>query len=340
MARRSWLAQSLRTRSGIIQWLLLLGAIAFVVWILRTRGDDLKAAFDLTPQLFALISLSCFGTFMLNGIELQVLAGRFERRIPFREGMLLGLMVPTLNYLPMKTGTVLNGVIMRARYRLSLSHFTALVAGSSVIHLWIGLVCAGVALLLGGSTETGMAWLFLLGPTALVAGLIWWGRTHTTGRFDEHTSKLVRVLWRAIDGAGMIFSDGRLLSIEIAINFGLIMLWALRMYWSFAALGVEASLGDAVVVTSLSILFSRLSIIPGGIGFREAGSALGSALTGLPADAGFAASVVDRAVMLLWLLVLGVPATLYMLRLTGVGLSDALQSSSAPSEEVTADGNR
>jgi len=336
VARRSWLVQSLRTRTGVIQWLLLIGAVAFVVWILRTRGDDLKAAFDLTPRLFWLITLSCFGTFLLNGVELQVLAGRFERRIPLGEGFLLGLMVPTLNYLPMKTGTVLNGVIMKARYRLSLSHFTALVAGSSVIHLWMGLACAGVALFAGGSTQTGMAWLFVVGPTALVAGLMWWGRAHTTGRFDEHNSKMVRAAFRAIDGAGMIFSDGRLLAIEMAINLGLIMLWALRTYWSFAALGVDASLGDAVVVTSLSVLFSRLSIIPGGIGFREAGSALGSALTGLPADAGFAASVVDRAVMLLWLLVLGVPATLAMLRLTGVGLSDALQGQ--PAEGVTADG--
>jgi uncharacterized membrane protein YbhN (UPF0104 family) len=339
VSSRSWLATSLRSRTGLLQWASLIAAIGFVVWILWTRGDDLRVAFDLTPRLFVLITLSAFATFALNGIELQVLAGRFGRRIPFLEGQLLGLMVSTLNYLPMKTGTMLNGVLMRARYRLPLTHFTALVGGSSVIHLWVALACAGVALLLhpGGDQLLGIG--FIAGPTALVLGLIWWGRTHTSGRFDEHSSRIVRVMWKAIDGVGLIFADARLLAIEIVINLALIVLWALRMYWSFEALGVEATFGAAFIVTALGILFSRLSVIPGGIGFRESGSALGSALTGLSASLGFAASVIDRAVTLVWLLVVGVPATLYLLRLAGVSLDDAL-TKPAPADEGDSDSAR
>lgn len=335
MSSRSWFARSLRTRSGIIQWLLLLAAIGFVAWIIVSRGDDLKAAFELTPRLFILITLSSFATFALNGVELQVLAGRFGRKIPFHEGQILGLMVSTLNYLPMKTGTVLNGVLMRARYGLSLSHFTALVAGSSVIHLWVGLAMAGAALLLSPAGHAGWGALFLLGPSALVGGLVLWGRMRSSGRFESHDSRVVRVASRAVDGVGQIFSDGRLLAIEVAINVGLITLWALRSFWSFQALGIDASFGSVLTVTALGILFSRLSIIPGGVGFREAGAAFGSAITGLAADAGFAASVIDRAVMLFWLLLIGVPAAVYLLRITGVGLDDALRGRDGSDEEMT-----
>lgn len=333
MSSRAWLARSLRTRSGLLQWVLLIAAVGFVAWIVVTRGDDLKAAFELTPRIFILISLSSFVTFALNGLELQVLAGRFGRRIPFKEGQILGLMVSTMNYLPMKTGTVLNGVLMRARYGLPLSHFTALVAGSSVIHLWVGLSMAGGALLLGPRAHHAWGYLFLLGPSALVIALIAWGRIRRSGRFETHDSRIVRVTSRAVDGVGEIFSDARLLAIEVAINVGLITMWALRSFWSFQAIGVAASFGSVLTVTALGILFSRLSIIPGGVGFREAGSAFGSAISGLSAEVGFAASVIDRAVMLVWLLLIGVPSAVYLLRITGVSLDDAVRGPRGAVEE-------
>ncbi len=325
MSSGSWFARSLRTRSGLLQWALLLAAVAFIVWMIVTRGDDLRAAFELTPRLFILISLSCFGTFILNGIELQVLSGRFERHIPFKDAMFLGLMVSTLNYLPMKTGTVLNGVVLRSRYKLSLSHFTALIAGSSVIHLWMCGAMAGISLLIAG-TQPGWGWLFLLAPTAVVAGLMIWGRMRESGRHEGHDSRLVRVASRMVDGMGEMFSDSVLLAKDVAINIALVALWGARVYWAFESLGVQASFSQALTVTALGILFTRLSIIPGGMGLREAGAAFGSTITGLPAGVGFASSVVDRAVMLFWLLVVGVPATVYFLRLTGVSLDDAVKT--------------
>lgn len=326
MSSGTWFARSLRSRSGLLQWALLIAAVGFVAWIIVSRGDDLKAAFQLTPGIFILITLASFATFALNGIELQVLAGRFGRHIPFFEGQILGLMVSTLNYLPMKTGTVLNGVLMRARYRLPLSDFTALVAGSSVVHLWVCGVMAGVALLLGGGH---VAWglLFLLAPSAIVAILILWGRVRKTGRFEGHDNRFVRAASRAVDGVGGMFSDSALLAKDVTINVGLVTLWAARSYWSFKALGIDASFGSVLTVTALGILLSRLSIIPGGVGFREAGAAFGSAITGLSAASGFAASVIDRTVMLVWLLVVGVPASVYLLKITGVGLDDALRGS-------------
>jgi uncharacterized membrane protein YbhN (UPF0104 family) len=339
VSSRAWLARSLRSRSGLLQWALLLGAVAFVVWIIVSHREELKTVLDLTPQIFALITVSCFATFALNGIEVQVLASLFDRRIPFNEGLLLGLLVSTLNYLPMKTGTMLNGVLLRARYRLSLSHFTALIAGSSVVHLWVGLSMAGIALLLGTPQHLGLGLLFLLGPSAVVASIVVWGRMRTTGKYEAHESRFVRAASRAVDGLGELFSSGKVLALDIAINVGLVTLWAARMYWSFKAIGVSASFGEVLTVTALGILASRLSVIPGGVGFREAGAAFGSAITGLSAAAGFAASVIERAVTLIWLLLVGVPATMYFLRLTGVGLDDAIGKPS-PADAGGDDGDR
>jgi|GEM_PF-6943516 len=316
------IGSSLRSRTALLQWASVLAAVAFVAWILLTRAEELRSAFSLTLPLFAFITVSVVASFLINGIELQVLADRFGNRIPFREALLLGLMVSTLNYLPMKTGTMLNGVLMKARYKVSFGHFGALVTGSSVFFLWTAAVSAGVML----SIETGLsatAITLLLAPNVVLAALVVWGRLHPGGWLDGHRSRVVRLAGRAIDGLGLIFSSGRLLAIELVINIVLIGLNALRILWAFQALSVDASFAAATVVTSVGVFISRLSVIPGGIGFKEGGSAAGAGLVGIDAGLGLAASVVERAVSIVWLLLLGVPATLYLQRITGIDLARA-----------------
>lgn len=320
--RDSWLASTLRSRTGLLQWLSIAASVAFVAWILVTRREELAQALQITPQLFALISASALATFVVNGLELKVLAGRFGNHVPFRDSFLLGLMVSTLNYLPMKTGTMLNGVLLKVRYQVTFAHFTALVAGSSVIHLWVALVLAGSVLIAQGHDPV-LAWTFALAPTVVVAGLIVWGRRRTHGRLDAHDSRLVRAAGRAVDGMSLIFSSPRLLVIEVALNVALIALASLRTMWAFDALSSSAGFASSLVVTAVGILAARLSVIPGGIGFREGGSAAGAAFAGIPASLGLAASVIDRAVTLVWLLLLGVPAAVYLQRVTGIDLTRA-----------------
>jgi uncharacterized membrane protein YbhN (UPF0104 family) len=210
---------------------------------------------------------------------------------------------------------------MKARYNVSLPHFGALVAGSSVIHLWIALACAGTALLALGR-ETAIALMLLLVPTALVAALVAWGNLRAGGA-DDHPSRWVRGARHAVDGLGMIYGSWRLLAIEAVVNLTLVMLASLRTMWSLDALTIHPGFCVAVAVTAIGIFAARLSIIPGGIGFKEGGSAAGAAVAGLGAPIGLAASVIDRAVTLVWLLLLGVPAAWYLMRATGVHLADA-----------------
>ncbi len=320
-SRGSWVVSSLRSRSGLLQWVSIIASLAFVGWLLASRGDELRQLLSLTPLLFTLISVSALLTFVVNGIELKVLAEQFGNKIPVKDAFLLGLMVSTLNYLPLKMGTVLNGVILNVRYRLKWSHFAALVAGSSVIHLWVALTLAGIALIF---TAPGpMGWALAGIPTLVVAALVVWGRSRREGRLESHSSKFVRAAGRAVDGLGLIFSNPRLLAIETVLNLMLIGLASLRMMWSFMALSTQVTFLQALVVTSVSIFAARLSVIPGGIGFKEGGAAAGSAMAGLDAGLGLAASVMDRAVTLVWLILLGVPAAIYLQHKTGIDLDDA-----------------
>ncbi|MDY0340240.1 MAG: lysylphosphatidylglycerol synthase transmembrane domain-containing protein [Coriobacteriia bacterium] len=306
--------------AAIAQWASVIASVAFLAWIFVTRADDLKMVLSLDFGLFAFISASALCTFIINGVELQVLAGRFGGRIPFGDTMLLGLMVSTLNYLPMKAGTVINGLILRTRHRVRLADFAALTAGSSVIHLWVGAVAAGTFLLIEGR-EQALAWALVFVPTAVVVGLVAWSRQRHEGRYADHSRRSVRLLGRAVDGVGVLFGDTRLLVIDIVLNFALVMLASVRMVLAFEALSFAVPFGSAVVTTALSIVAARLSVIPGALGFKEGGAALGSSAVGIAPAVGLAASVIDRAVTLVWLVLLGVPATYYLLRTTGIHLS-------------------
>ena len=315
--------------AAIVQWVSVVVSVAFVGWVLATQADELRAVFTLDFRLFALISVSAIATFITNGVELQVLARRFGSHVPYRDTVLLGLMVSALNYLPMKAGTVINGLIMRSRHGVRLADFAALTAGSTVIHLWVGAVSAGSFLLAEGR-EPGLAWSLVLVPTLVVGALVIWGRLRNEGRYAGHGKRIVRLLGRAVDGMGVVFGDGRLLLAEVVINFALVMPASTRMALAFEALSLDVPFGSAVVATALSIIAARLSVIPGALGFKEGGAALGSSAVGIAPGVGLAASVIDRAVTLIWLLLLGVPATYYLLRATGIHLS--LSGRVVPSE--------
>lgn len=311
-----------------IQWALTLATLAVIGWVLYRRWDELTGLLDLTPRLFVLISLSAIATYVLNGIELQVLAARFGNRIPLRDTFALGLMVNVLNYLPMKTGTLVNGAVLRGRYGVRVTHFGALVVGSTVVHLWVAATLAGLFLVaIPDQAALGIA--LLAAPTAVVAALMAWGRFARPERDVAHLNVVLRFAYKAVQGMADIFGHGRLMATELVINAALIGLWSLRTYWALEALSTNATLAQSVVVSSFAIVLSRLSVIPGGLGFREGGAAAAAGAVGLTSTLGLASAVIDRAVNLVWLVIFGIPATLYVSRMTGHTLGEWLDRARA-----------
>ena len=301
----------------VFQWLLMLGtlvAIGIIVWL---RRGDFARLLSLDLTILGLMSASALATFLVNGVELQVLVAKFGTRIRFAETMRLGLMVSTLNYLPMKTGTMLLGVVMKARHKVQLTDFAALITGSSVVHLWVACTLAGVFRMLDGRIDA-LSWGLVGVPSAVLLGLVAWGWIRRDGGDRSHLPRLVRGGLRAIDGLGLIFTDPVLLTKEMLINASLVVLASLRTMWALQALSTPVGWDKAVVITAVAIFAARLSIIPGGLGFREGGAAAGALAVGLTSTLGLGSAMIDRAVNLVWLLVLGVPATLYVQRATGL----------------------
>jgi uncharacterized membrane protein YbhN (UPF0104 family) len=331
VAREGVRKRRLRSAAVVGQWVLTLGTVAAIGWIIWSRRSDFEHLLSLSMTTFWLMSASAVLTFIVNGVELQVLVRKFGTRIRFAETMRLGLMVSTLNYLPMKTGTMLLGVVMKARHKVQLTDFAALITGSSVVHLWVACTLAGTFRMVDGRFDS-FTWVLLGVPTAVLVGFVVWGRLRREGGDRAHLPRLVRAGMRAIDGLGVIFSDPVLLGKEIVINGSLVGLASLRTMWAFQALSTPVAWDKAVVITAIAIFAARLSVIPGGLGFREGGAAAGAVAMGLSSTLGLGTAMIDRAVNLVWLVLLGVPATLYVQRATGLHVQMSLEGGAVTGE--------
>lgn len=299
-------------RSGALAWLLTIAVTGAIVWVMIDRWSELPNGVNLSAGFLIGLSLTTLVAFVLNGAVFRAMSEHFGSPLSLKEMVLLGFVNTTLNYMPLKTGLAVNGVIMRDRYRLRFAHWAVLLGGSNLLQLWLWISVAG-ALLVAGGTTTLLAWGLALAPTLGLAGLMWWGMTHQSTRERESGPRVWRALLAATDGMRQILGQPRLVAEVVLVNAGLLIVSALRFYWCFRMLGIDVSITDTVVLSAVSTVTQRFGILPGGLGFREAGVAAGAAAIGMKAATGLAAAVIDRLVLTFWIGVIGLPVTLWVI---------------------------
>lgn len=315
-----------RGRAGraIFQWALVGATVAVIAWLLYSRREELGQLRRLDLWTLTLASATTILGYYLGGWSLKLQAQRFGAKMTVVDAMLVGLATYTLNYLPMKSGTVLQGAVMKARYGVRLSEFAALITGNHLMSLWGTATMGGLfmsAMGLGG----WWAWLLLCLPTATLAVLYVWGRARGERAVDADAhgeSRARRAAAVAVEGMWALFRDLPLLAWLSGINIVLVLLQAVRLWLLTEALGVSIGPGASVVVASIALVTYRFSFLPGGLGFREGGMAAGSAAVGLAPAIGLALAVVDRAIDAVWILLLGLPASLYLSRLPATADAD------------------
>lgn len=321
---------SARRLRALAEWALTAATIALIGWLLWSRRAELARALSLDAGTLAAISAGVLVMFLANGFSMRALAKRFDADVPYREAVGLGLMVSALNYLPLKGGTIANGLVLRQRYGIPLARFAALVAANNVVHLWVTTSLSGAVMLLGGVRPELAPWLIVL-PTAGVAGLAWWASMRRT--VAEPPSGFLRTL---VDGMRTLFADPKLLALLVGVQLVILAGSVTQMYFSFRAVSEPLSVSRATAVTALALITGRLSVLPGGLGFREGGAAVAAVAVGVPAEVGLAAAVIDRAVTMVWVLGLGAPATVYFSRLTGRSLFRTAERGESPEPDRAA----
>ena len=235
---------------------------ALASWFtLDLRIDKLHAL-----PLAAIALIGVPATVGLNSLETRLSAHALGRRFAWRSALLITIYASAANMLPLPGGAMVRVAALRAAgagWGCS-SGVTVAIA-----LVWLGAAFGLSAAFLAGAQPALAASFMLAGTAALTAGLGW-----------------LRALSRGWS-AGM-----RVLAVKlagIAVTLG-------RVWLALAALGVAASLAQVSVFAVAAVLGSAVSIVPAGLGVREAVSAGLAPAVALAPAAAFLAAAVNRLV--------------------------------------------
>jgi uncharacterized membrane protein YbhN (UPF0104 family) len=265
---RSSLRSPVMERLGLILALAIFAATTVVAY----RGLPLHERAIHWPLLIFAAVVAVPAMIALNGVEYRLSARFLGHRVAFLQAARVGLIGTAANQLPIP-GSAL--VRMRALNRLGSGYLRATASTAIVGLVWIGVT----GLFAGG-------FILASGKVGLGAPLAGAGAIATVGGF-----LLLRSQVAPAERLGLI---ARLVAVEVAF----VAVSGLRYFLVLRALGVRASVAQALALTVSAVLAAAAGFFPGGLGLRELLAAGMSPIVGLPAAVGAVATAVDRAVSL------------------------------------------
>lgn len=302
-----------RSRLAVLRWgviLIVLSGLAVALW---ERRHDLQGFREIDSVTIGFASVATLVSYILNGVAMRACLKALGTQVSLAEATRLQVVGYSLNLLPLKGGTVLIGAEMRRRYDVSWGKYAALTAGSQLVSLATFSVIAGVCLLV--SSANGALGLLLTGGPLLLGAATWhWGRSPAKDRTTVAAGGPRALTRRLRSGLYILARDRPTVLLLVLVNTAIVGVHGARLWALFGALGTPVSMFVALAAISLGSVAYLVSIVPGGIGFRESGIVAGCVSMGVSASSGFAAAIADRAIDLLWIVVLGLPLALTMAR--------------------------
>lgn len=255
--------------------------LGFGTWVALSRLTLDPSQMRLAPLLW-LIGLGVPATVLLNTVEMELSAAMLGKSFGPLRALRMTIFASAANMLPLPGAAMVRVAGLGALGG-------SFKAGGSVT-LMIALMWMGVAFLGSGAflfpVKPGLASVGLaVGLALTITALIW--------------SRRISGAWRT--------------GIKIAVlKSVLVGVSVFRIYLCLAALGLPVTLSQVSVFAISGVLGSAVSIVPAGLGVREAVSAALAPLVALPAAGAFLATALDRVVTMTTMLILaGVTALFF-----------------------------
>lgn len=291
-------------RLGPVLAIVLVAAIAAYVFSDPRRLRDLAR---LDPVSLAAAWVTVLLSLAASARLFQLVLARVGARAGFGDMLLLQNAGTVLSLFPLKGGSVLRALYLRQRYGLEVGRLG--VFFGFLLLLSIGVSSAAAALVLAGSGElAGRRWLLTALLAALALGSLavaaapappFLARWKRLARLDE-----LRRAATARPGAWLAPAGWVIVQFAVA---------AARIAVLYRGVGVALTAAEALVLAALGSAALALAITPAALGVRELVLGGGAAALGLTMEVGLLVALVERAVVLVWALVVGLPATVVLL---------------------------
>jgi len=277
--------------------------IIFLLWYISKHWDKLKVLLRLSiTELLIIYLITIFGT--MNSVYIvQCLLNALKVKTFFWDMVLLQNATWLLNYVPMKLGTLFRANYLKRHYGLSYAHF-----GTFFVYMTLLMTAtasiAGLVVLVAVYGVTGyerkvLAAAFLV----LLAFSIFFAFVPLP--IPTGSGKLSTVIRNFFAGRHQVTRSKRTLFICTAFLAGNFILSSVRLGIIYNSMGQNVHPAGYLVLGALGFVTTFVSLTPGSLGIREL--ILGSAAValGIPLEVGVLAAMVDRAITLSWVFVVG-----------------------------------
>ena len=247
---------------------LFIGGIALSIHL----QPDIFSNLDWRP-LVVLMAFAVPINIFLNALEFRLSARLINRSVGFGNALEITVIGSAANMLPLPGAALTRLVGLKAAggsYREGAA-VTGLIA---LLWLGVALTVAGAAIALLDDD--------LLGSLFIAAGII--------------------VMFAALAAMVKISRDWPLSFLTATVKVLFVALDATRLYLCLIGLGIDANYLQASAFVVASVVGSAVSIVPAGLGIREAASAALAPVVGLAASVGFLATALNHLLGMLVLL--------------------------------------
>jgi uncharacterized membrane protein YbhN (UPF0104 family) len=262
--------------------------------------------------MLAILLLLMLCSHIQRTVEFNYVLRRLRVRERFIDGFLLNGAALLLNYLPFNAGSVTRAVVLRHRHLLPYAQYVSALMVAAVMNAEVAAVCGLVATLSLVAVGVAAPLVAFFGTLTLVGAIALSipGSWMPTGK-----GLLGRQVRRLVDGVTLIRDRGIGLLPLAATSAVKLALSTLRLWVCFHALGVELSAATAILLGSTVLTASLVNVVPGNIGLREVVLGAVSEIAGGSAVLGMAAASLERAVILGYTILAGLPGVYYVRRI-------------------------
>ena len=297
------IGQQTGRRRPLIQWAALLVVVIVAAGLFGRNLDDIRKLLDIRTFHIVTLSALILSTQFMNGFRLKILTGSLGLSLTARQWLGIAVVQSFFNYLPMKGGMVANALYLKRRHDFPFTRFASMVGASGLITLltgaMIGLILSTI-LWLNGNPKVGplaLVFLALAAPLAVIVSAsdkIRLPRRLSGGRVEQ-----------VIAGWKIIRSKPLVILVLIGADCLTSLIFALRYYVAFQAFSSPVSIIDCLILAPMSILSTLVGLTPAGLGIREAAVGLAAGLLGAGLGLGIYAASLDRALVMVWVFILG-----------------------------------
>ncbi|MEN6385741.1 MAG: lysylphosphatidylglycerol synthase transmembrane domain-containing protein [Phycisphaerales bacterium] len=283
----------------------------FLGWYLARHWQEISELFKLNIyQLSAIYIVSFFGI-VINALVLIIVLRPMGIKPPLGNMILLQNACLLLNYVPMKFGTLFFANYLKRHYGLKYSYFATF---SVYLTLLISVAAYGAGALvlifvygLDNVQKQILTAAFIVGFIVAIAVIF------IPLPLPKGTSKLATVFRDFLLSRKTISNDLKVLASATLLLFLNFVLASIRLAIVYHSMAIKLDHTTGfLVLGAISYIVLFFNFTPGALGIREAILGAGAVILGVPLEAGVAAALIDRAIVLSWSFIIGGLCTAYI----------------------------